>query len=108
MGVSDTPRERQEAGSKIRAGIPVGGGGTASLKVGIHRQTTASAFRHCLPLNCFYWLLLLRVIDHRPPNSNVLKTKLSTDVIQNILNRFLYQECHVSNKVQGIQTSIIS
>ena len=30
-----------------------GGGGTASLKVGTHCQTTTPAFRRCLPLNLF-------------------------------------------------------
>ena len=42
-----------------------GRGGTASLEIGTHCQTTAPAFRHCLPLNRF---LLLHIFEsHRPP-----------------------------------------
>ena len=33
---------------------PEGGGGTASLKVSTHYQTTAPAFRHCPPLSHFF------------------------------------------------------
>ena len=47
---------------------------------------------------------------HRPPppppkkKSNILNTKLSTNVIQSLLNGFLYKECHVADKIEGIQT----
>ena len=83
---------------------PRGGGGTASLQVGTHCQTTAPDFRHCPPLNFFYRPLFLGVIDHRPPKLNILNPKLSTNVIQSLLNSCLYKECHVSNKIEGIQT----
>ena len=43
---------------------------------------------------------------HRPPpqNSNIINTKLSTKVIQGLLHSFLYKECHVFNKIEGIKT----
>ena len=44
---------------------PEGGGGTASLKVGTHWQTTAPAFWHCLPLNLFLPPPIFE--GHRPP-----------------------------------------
>ena len=42
-----------------------GGGGTASLKVGTHCQTTAPAFWHCPPLNLFLPPPIFE--GHRPP-----------------------------------------
>ena len=79
------------------------GGGTASLKVGSHCQTTAPAKLPPLlsgavcPSVFLYSPLFFRLIYHRPPKSNFLNTKLSTKVIQSLLNSFLYKECHVSN-----------
>ena len=42
-----------------------GGGGTASLKVGTHCQTTAPAFRSCLPLS--FLCVLPRIYFGRCP-----------------------------------------
>ena len=83
--------------------MPGGGRGTASLKVGTHCQTTAPAFWHCLPLNLFLPPPIFE--GHRPPpqKSNILYTKLSTNVIQSLLNGFLYKEHHVSDRIEGIQ-----
>ena len=44
---------------------PGGGGGTASLKVGTHCQTTAPTFWHCPPLNLFLPPPIFE--GHRPP-----------------------------------------
>ena len=41
------------------------GGGTASLKVGTHCQTTAPTFQHCPPPNLFLPPPILE--GHRPP-----------------------------------------
>ena len=94
-------RERHRNAMYLSRG---GGGGTASLKVGTHYQTTAPAFLRCPPLNLFYHPLYLRVIDHRPPKSNITNTKLSTKVIQGLLHSFLYKECHVFHTIEVIQT----
>ena len=79
----------------------VPGGGTASLKVGTHCQSTVPAFWRGLPLSSFYRPLFFRVLDHRPPN-------LSTKVIQGLLHSFLYKECHVFHKIEEKQTYFIS
>ena len=51
--------------SKTSHHVPVSRGGTASLKVGTHCQTTAPAFWHCPPLNLFLPPPIFE--GHRPP-----------------------------------------
>ena len=80
------------------------GGGTASLKVGAHCQTTAPAFWRCPPLRRFLPPLYFRVIGHRSPKSNIINTKLSKKGMQGLLHSFVYKECHVFHKIEGIQT----
>ena len=60
------------------------------------------------PQYFFYRPLFLRGTYHRTPKSNSLNTKVFTKVIQSLLNSFLYKECHVSNKIEEIETRIIS
>ena len=57
-----------------------GGGGTASLKVTTHCQTTAPVFQGSPPLSFFYRPLFLGVADHRPLKSDFLNAKLYTKV----------------------------
>ena len=83
------------------------GGGTASLKVGTHCQTTAPAFRCCPPNQ--YFLPPPISEGHKPPplKINIPNAKLSIKVNQNLLHTFLYKECSVFHKIEGIHTSLI-
>ena len=58
----------------------------------------------CPSVFFFYLPQFLRVIDHRPQKSNIINTKSSTTVIQGLPHSFLHKECHVFNKIVGIQT----
>ena len=73
-------------------GYNPGGGGTASLKVAKQPHLLFGIVR---PSIFYYCPLFFRVIDCRAP------TKLSTNVIQSLLNGFLNKECHVSNTIEG-------
>ena len=104
------PREAQiDPNSSIYpTSTPGEGGGTASLKVGTHCQTTAPAFQCCPPLSFFLPPPIFEGLRPPPPppspKSNIINTNLSTKVIQGLLHSFLYKECHVFHKIEGIQT----
>ena len=99
-----------------REGLMPEGGGRHCIFKG---RDPLPNYRPVCPLSLFLPPppLFLRGIYHRrclspppPPKKkkNILNTKLSLKMIQCLLNSFLYKECHVSNKIEGIETSIIS
>ena len=104
--------------SNTRGSQPRGGGGTASLTVGTHCQTTAPAFRRQAafrvgpgwapvgpdlgPFGNAAWALSFFLPapifeDHRPrpPEITFSIQTQPPKVTQSLLNSFLYKECHV-------------
>ena len=78
---------------------PGGGGGTASLKVTTHCQTTAPVFQGSPSLFFFYRPLFLGVVDHRPLKSNFLNAKLCTKVNPILPQGISCNEYHVFYKI---------
>ena len=85
-----------------------GGGGTTFFKVGTHCQTTAPTLWCCPPFSIFLPPPIFFSCKPPPPKINILNAKVSTKVMQSLLHAFLYKESHVFNKIEGIQTSLIS
>ena len=72
-----------------------GGGGTDSLKVATHCQTTAPVFHGCPHMSFFDHPLFLGVADHRPLKSNCLNAKLYTKVTPIFPQSISCNEYHV-------------
>ena len=91
-----------------RAGAGASSSGAAPYSSRAAQASSSPWGKDCIPRGGggghFYCPLFLRVLDHRPPNSNIINTKLSTKVIQGLRHSFLYKECHVYTKIEGIQT----
>ena len=77
-----------------------GGGGTASLKVTTHCQTTTPLFQGSPFLIFFYRPLFLGVADHRPLKSNFLNAKLYTRVTPILPQGISCNEYHVFHKIE--------